>query len=81
MTDQIRVKVAFVDDDKNTLEVCYIVDKGLDVSHLLNLADIKPLDTYSFANYSQTVTKDYILQNGDRIEVLRPLKIDPKGAP
>lgn len=30
--------------------------------------------------FNQSVDLDYILQNGDRIEVYRPLQIDPKTA-
>lgn len=41
---------------------------------------IKIIDNPIYGIFNQKVEEDYILKNGDRIEVYRPLIIDPKKA-
>lgn len=37
-----------------------------------------PLDDIQFGIYSQKVSHDHLLEQGDRVEVYRPLSADPK---
>lgn len=37
-----------------------------------------PEDNIQLGNYSQKVAHDYLLEEGDRIEIYRPLTADPK---
>ncbi len=52
------------------------VQNALDKSQLLH--DFPDLDISNVGIFARPVKKDDILKNGDRIEVYRPLKVDPK---
>lgn len=80
---------------KIIFEVCYAAN-ATDIFHIafqaepltirlaleeLKIGDIVPdLSVVSFGVFSKPVTLDYLIQNGDRIEIYRPLKISPMEA-
>ena len=41
----------------------------------LNITDLEQID---FGIYSSKVSSDYLMQDGDRLEIYRPLHADPK---
>lgn len=48
---------------------------------MLKISDIVPdLFAASYGVFSKPVSLDYLIQNGDRIEIYRPLKISPMEA-
>ena len=74
MTKQIRVNISLVSDDKQVFDTCYKVDEGTDVKKMLSIAGVEYNNNHTYAIYSQIVDVDYILEDSDRLEVLRPLR-------
>lgn len=59
-------------------------DSALDVLHASKIGERVPeladvdLQDLKIGVYSQTVTADYLMEEGDRLEIYRPLLADPK---
>lgn len=77
----IRVEVAYALPEKQYL-FALDVPQGTNAIQALELSpllkEIPNLDTSSLGVFSKPVKNDYILDEGDRVEVYRPLKADPK---
>ena len=60
------------------------IEQGATVAQAIGQSDIEqswPLPTtIAYAVFGQSVQDDYVLQAGDRIEILRPLTISPMEA-
>ena len=61
------------------------VERGTNALELVRLSgvlDAVGLDeqTLELGVYAQKITHDYLLEQGDRVEIYRPLLIDPKEA-
>ena len=64
-------------------EVCAVeLPQGSTVAQAIALSSLagRDLSSHTVAVFSRTVTFDTILSDGDRIEILRPLRVDPKEA-
>lgn len=66
--------------------VALVLPEGATVADALAAADLPDrapgavVDAESLAIFGRTVTPDTPLRTGDRVEVLRPLQVDPKQA-
>jgi putative ubiquitin-RnfH superfamily antitoxin RatB of RatAB toxin-antitoxin module len=47
---------------------------------LAGLPSAEPLDQHRQGIFGRRVTLDYVLRDGDRIEIYRPLEVDPMDA-
>lgn len=54
--------------------------RAIELSGILNQPDLEIPEGIAAGVYGKKKTPDYRLQNGDRIEIYRPLKFDPKEA-
>jgi putative ubiquitin-RnfH superfamily antitoxin RatB of RatAB toxin-antitoxin module len=79
----IRIEVAFAAKDKQVL-LGLSVPEGTTVAEGINRSDIQNefpdlkmhIDTVGI--FSRKVPLDHVLKEGDRIEIYRPLIVDPK---
>lgn len=62
------------------LEAGATVRAALDAVRRIPPFDALPLDAMPVGIFGRLVTPDEVLQGGDRVEVYRPLRIDPKEA-
>lgn len=54
--------------------------EGATVADAVEAAGLHPADYVGVAVYGEAATGDQVLKNGDRVELLRSLTIDPKEA-
>lgn len=84
MADRIRVSVIYVDPEIEIerfveLPAGATVDTAIGESHITD--SLPPVfSPAAIGIYSRIVDKSHVLRDGDRIELYRPLKIDPKEA-
>ena len=81
MSNQIQIEVAYALEDiqylfSETVEQGTTVAQALQQSKLLQ--ELPGLVTDKVGIFSKIVTPDTVLREGDRIEVYRPLKADPR---
>ncbi len=82
---KIRCEVTYALPDKQKLLVMQ-VPEGTTAIQAVQLSRISEgfsgvsIDTSELGIFSQSVSNDYVVQDGDRIEIYRPLLIDPKEA-
>ena len=83
MDDDILIEVAYATPDKQIILECR-VDAGISVRDAVrgsgierHFAEIDP-DSCDIGVFGKVVAADYELQDGDRIEIYRPLIADPK---
>ena len=82
---KINIKIVYASETEQKL-IQYEIDSGTTVaqavsdSGLLKLYPEINIDECQFGIFSKKVSKDSILQDNDRIEIYRPLKISPKEA-
>ena len=83
---KINVSVVCALTDKQWLYET-IVARGTNVEELIEQSDFlkqidllrnKPLSSLDVGIYSQRVSLDTLLEEGDRVEIYRPLTADPK---
>ncbi|MBX3693419.1 RnfH family protein [Dokdonella sp.] len=84
MTERIRVEVAYVDARHQFLRACELavgstVAEAITASGLAEATGID-VDAHDAGVWSKHVARDHVLSDGDRVEVYRPLLIDPKEA-
>ncbi|MDA7742485.1 RnfH family protein [Francisellaceae bacterium] len=80
----MRVEIVYAEPEKQTLltldiesgENCKTVLQSSGILEQYNLS----LDSIQIGIFSNCVELDYVLQENDRIEIYRPLTIDPKDA-
>lgn len=85
MAEQIKVEVAFATPDKQVL-ITLLVDLGSTVADAITASGIK--DRFSGRDWrsldvgiwGETCSEDRRLQVGDRVEIYRPLQIDPRAS-
>ena len=79
----VRVEVVYALPDQQTTLVCD-VEEGVTVrqavidSGVLKAHPEIDLDRAEFGIWSERVAHDCLVQNGDRVEIYRPLIADPK---
>lgn len=77
----IKIEVAYALPEKQFLYAFEVV-QGTNALQAVELSplfkEFASLDTSSLGVFSKPVTGDYILEEGDRVEIYRPLKADPK---
>lgn len=82
---QITVEVAYARPDEQALVRCRVpmgttARQAVDASGLLaQFADIDP-ETMDLGVFAQPVSHDYVVCDGERIEIYRPLTISPTEA-
>ncbi|AKC31881.1 RnfH family protein [Candidatus Pantoea carbekii] len=79
----ITVEVIYALPDKQyvysiTLKKGATVQQAIETSGLLLLRQDIQLHKNKIGIFSRLVTLDYLIENGDRIEIYRPLITDPK---
>lgn len=83
MLERIRVSVAYADPHRQIVREVEVagdatVGEAIEVSGILaELAEFAPA---GIGIFGRTVTRDARLRAGDRVELYRPLQIDPKEA-
>ncbi len=82
----IKVSIVFATRDRQIL-IEKEIARGASVAELIELSGIRQqfselneakIEALSLGVFSQKVQPDYMLQNGDRVEIYRQLKADPK---
>lgn len=82
----ITVEIIFLANDNNCFQQSLCLPKTSTVSDAIKQSQLLSefpslnLETLSIGVFSNRVTLDTVLQAGDRIEIYRPLSIDPKTA-
>jgi putative ubiquitin-RnfH superfamily antitoxin RatB of RatAB toxin-antitoxin module len=81
----MKIEVVYGDADKQTLLSCEVpenakVKEVIIQSGILAACPELELDTLQLGIFSKKTSHDTSLKTGDRIEIYRPLKIDPKQA-
>ena len=86
MTDNIQVEVAYALPDKQRIESLKVT-KGTTALEAVRLSGIDRqfdhLDVHAIASlgiFGQVVEAGQVLKDGDRVEIHRPLNVDPKEA-
>ena len=83
---KISVSIVYAVTEKQWLFET-IVARGTSAAELFEMADFRQeidqladadLTSLSLGVFAQKIDPDYLLQDGDRVEVYRPLKADPK---
>lgn len=83
---QIEVSLVYISPDQQWLKET-TVSRGSSVSDLIAASDVLTevkelsgleMEQLELGVYSQKVTLDTMLEEGDRVEIYRPLKADPK---
>ncbi len=83
--DMIRIEVAYAGPDKQTL-LAIAVALGTTVAEAIEQSAIRdefpeiPEEPAAVGIFSRKVPLEHVLRDGDRIEIYRPLIIDPKEA-
>ena len=82
--DSIRVEVAYVDARKQFLRELNL-PAGSTVADAISACDVVsecglPLGGLDFGIWSKPTTLDSVQTDGDRVEIYRPLQVDPKQA-
>jgi len=78
----VKIELVYLAQDKTIFNVTMDLPPGTTVGAALSQSQI--YDTHSEVSslavgiYSKIVSKDTILRDGDRLEIYRPLRIDPK---
>lgn len=81
----LRCEVAYARPDRQVVAVVELGEgataaDALRASGLLeNCSEIDPA-TATFGVFGRVVPADHSLQDGDRVEIYRPLKVDPRAA-
>ncbi|MBA2711700.1 MAG: RnfH family protein [Tatlockia sp.] len=78
----VQVELIYIPDNQPLAHIYLSLSSGSTVADVLEVSGI--LEKYPEAKgypvgiFSKPVTLDRIVKSGDRIEIYRPLKIDPK---
>ncbi len=78
----VKVELVYITSDNATFYLTMDLPVGTTVATALSLS--KVYDTHpevaslAVGIYSKPVSKDTVLRDGDRIEIYRPLRLDPK---
>lgn len=85
MENKINIEVAFADENQQTIislkvKLDCTVNEAIQQSHILQQFPAIDLTINKVGIFGKQVALDAILQPGDRVEIYRPLLIDPKQA-
>tara|TARA_B110000503_G_C6944865_1_gene328546 strand:+ start:419 stop:721 length:303 start_codon:yes stop_codon:yes gene_type:complete len=84
MTDMIKVEVAYALPDKQHIEAVEVpvgtsAIEAVSASKITQIFDgIEVNDALALGIFSKPISQKQLLNAGDRVEIYRPLKIDPK---
>lgn len=83
--NELPVEVAYANAERQVILTCKVppgvtVQQAIHISGILNLFPEIDLSKQGVGIYSQRVSLDSFVKVGDRIEIYRPLQIDPKQA-
>ena len=85
-SDLIRVKVVYAPSARNvqrmglTLSVGSTLEQALQGSSLVSVLTPQERKTLEVGVWGRKVTAGHVLRDGDRVELYRPLTVDPKVA-
>ena len=85
MADTLHVSVVYAEPERQIMRELDVV-AGATVADAIRLSGIATTAGLSAADltrvgiFGKTAASDTVLRAGDRVEILRPLKIDPKEA-
>lgn len=85
MTEQIAVEVVFARPDSQSL-VALSLDEGATVAAAIDRSGLagdypdEPLAILPAGIWGRMVDRDCVLKDGDRVEIYRPLQLDPREA-
>ena len=78
----VRVELVYVTFDKSLVHLQLSLEVGATVADALKLSGIlqsnPEVQGLALGIFSKQVTMDTLLKSGDRIEIYRPLTLDPK---
>ncbi len=80
---QIHIEVAYAEPQRQKI-IALVVNEGITIKEAVARSGIVrffphlELSTAEFGIFSHKKTSDYVLRDGDRIEIYRPLIADPK---
>ncbi len=79
----LRVEVVYALPDRQTVLTCEVsehttVRQSVVKSGILRVHPEINLDSAEFGIWSERVAHDCLVQDGDRVEIYRPLTVDPK---
>ena len=85
MTNRIEIELVFASAERQRL-FSIQVDEGATVAELISQSGIdqdfpdESIDDLAVGIWGKLVGRDHIVRDGDRIELYRPLQIDPREA-
>ena len=78
----VKIELVYVAKDKSVFHIKMELQKGATVAQALSESGIHRLHPetkdLSVGIYAKSVSLDTLLKDGDRIEIYRPLTLDPK---
>lgn len=78
----VNVELVYIPEHRPPFQVTLQLEEGATVADALRKADIEALYPevahFPVGVFAKEVTRETLLKPGDRIEVYRPLKMDPK---
>ena len=85
MADTLRVSVVYAEPGRQIVRELDVaagatVAEAIRLSAIAAAAGLAASDLTRLGIFGKTVAADTVLRDGDRVEILRPLKIDPKEA-
>ncbi|TNF97680.1 MAG: RnfH family protein [Gammaproteobacteria bacterium] len=86
MTEKIQVEVAYAEPDRQSLKILEVEQgttamSAVEQSGILDEYEpLKELDELPLGIFGKKCPADQVLEAGDRVEIYRPLLVDPKEA-
>lgn len=81
--DALRIEVAYAEPERRWL-IELLVAPGTTAGEAIDMSGILEacpgLDTSAIGVFGERVRRDRVLEDGDRVEIYRPLVVDPKEA-
>ncbi len=86
MRHQVTVSVVYAEKQQQWIHSAEVA-RGTNAAELVELSGFlseipslsgKTVDDLELAIYAQKIDHDYLLEEGDRVEIIRPLTADPK---
>lgn len=83
---KINVSIAYATKEKQWLYEAFVA-RGTSAQELIEMSGFcaqidalkdKEIDSLSIGVYAEKIDLDYLLEEGDRVEIYRPLTADPK---
>lgn len=78
----IKAEIIYINAEKDCLHLTLALQEGDTVGDALRISGLltshPEIEQLALGIFAKTVTRDTVVKNGDRIEIYRPLLIDPK---